>query len=107
MPRPSAVAGSFELEVVPDRDLVRLVVTGELDLAAVPTIDRHLSELREVGWSRVEVDLSGVDLIDTQAAHALGDWRCRAASEGFELRVRPPVERGPARVLALLEAVVA
>ena len=90
--------------VVPDRQVVRLVLTGELDLASAPVVDGELVQLREVGFGRIAVDLHELTFMDTQGAHLLARWPQRASEEGFELSLGYD-ERGPVgRLLSLTGA---
>ena len=64
--------------------VVRVKVTGELDLATVPQLQARLSELGATG-ARVYVDFSELGFIDVAGARALarifaqarlGEWLC-------------------------------
>lgn len=100
---PSDQPASLQLctcTVVPDRERVRLVVAGELDIAEVPVVDEHLADLRAAGFDRIELDLREASFVDSQGVALAAAWRVRAARDGFELAVLPVPDP---RIAALLD----
>lgn len=76
MPRPAEDGGSagssaatvaFHLDVLPERDVVRVVPVGVLDLAGAADVVRELQELRDAGFERIVLDLHRLQLLDVAA----------------------------------------
>jgi anti-sigma B factor antagonist len=59
------------IELRPDRERVLVLLDGELDLAAVESVDRELEGLRWAGWRQIVVDLSGVSFMDLAGVRLL------------------------------------
>jgi anti-anti-sigma factor len=94
---------SFTVRVVPQRERVRVLVAGELDLATAGILDAQLNELFDVGWSEVTVDLREVEFMDSAGVHTL--LRPRRRSDSGEGRLSVVVEPGPVqRLLRLVNA---
>ncbi len=55
----------FRVEVHPEREVVRVVPVGELDLAASPQLERELRELRSSGFDHVVLDMHQLTFIDS------------------------------------------
>jgi anti-sigma B factor antagonist len=85
------------VSAVPDRDRVRVLISGELDLATVGDVRNQIAELLDVGWRDVLIDLREVTFMDTSGVHALLDADQRARDESVRLAV--VVEPGPVREL--------
>lgn len=94
------LARGFEVEVRPAEDSVRLVPTGELDIA---TADHLREVLRDQeGPSRlILLDLSELDFIDVSGLRVVGEEHARAERDGFTLEVAV----GSGAVRRLLELV--
>jgi anti-sigma B factor antagonist len=90
------------VSAVPDRERVRVLVAGELDLATVGDVRDQIAELLDVGWRDVLIDLREVTFIDTSGVHVLLDADQRARAEGVRLAV--VVEAGPVRELLRITA---
>lgn len=69
-------------------DPVALVLAGDLDRCSYPSLGRMLAELEQGGVRRVELDLSGVDLVDIRAAQWLYAQRRAMQARGCELAIR-------------------
>lgn len=86
----------FRAEAEPDRDIVRVVASGELDLAAAAPLREQLDELRGVGFEHVVLDLRDLTFMDIAGARVILDADAAARREGttFELIPGPePVQR--------------
>jgi anti-sigma B factor antagonist len=59
------------IELRPDRERVLVLLDGELDLAAVESVDRELEGLRSAGWRQVVFDLSAVSFMDLAGVRLL------------------------------------
>jgi anti-anti-sigma factor len=100
-PRPKTVPVSVEAatatcQVVPERERVRLVPQGELDISTVAGLSAQVAELRDVGFSDLTVDLRHVTFMDACGVHLLLDINAGCREAGGTLRV---VATGPARRL--------
>ncbi len=85
----------FRISVRDDSGSPTVVVEGEVDVATAPSLRDELYRLIEGGASRVVVDLSGMDFIDSTG---LGVFvgalkRARERGGGIELRGLKPSAR--------------
>lgn len=55
----------FHIDVHPERDIVRVVPVGELDLTSAPELEAQLHELRRSGFERVVLDLRQLSFLDS------------------------------------------
>lgn len=87
----------FEMREGEDEDgVLRLSLTGELDLQGVERLTARIGQLRSAGVA-VRLDLSQVEFIDSSGLNALISAAHAARSNGWQLevdrRVHPQVER--------------
>ena len=77
-------------------DWLRLSLTGDLDIASAPALERRLAQLRATR-SRVRLDLSKLDFIDSTGIHLLvrtfGDARLKHWELHIDRDVSPKVMR--------------
>ena len=75
----------LELRIRPERDRVRVIAAGELDLATSPALDEQLRELEQAGFDHIVVDLRGVSFIDCAGLQIMlgANRRARAARARF------------------------
>lgn len=73
--------------------VVVITPRGRLDLAAAPDLRSQLLELVHAGRSRLVVDLSGVDLIDSSGLGALVSGFEAARESGGDLKLMAPGEQ--------------
>jgi anti-anti-sigma factor len=73
-----------------DRLGVALWVRGDVDLASAPELARRIREALCLPVSRVTVDLSAVDFMDSQGLHVLNDARHAAADRRIALVLASP-----------------
>jgi anti-anti-sigma factor len=90
------------VSAVPDREQVRVLAAGEVDLATAGGLRKQLDELLDVGWRDVLADLREVTFMDTSGVHVLLDAARRAHAEDVKLAVL--VDPGPVRELLRLTA---
>ena len=86
----------FRVDVVPNRDEVRVCPVGELDLATVPRVDSELDELWSRGFARLVLDLRDVCFLDSTGIRMLLSWQAASSADGFQFCVisgPPAVER--------------
>jgi anti-sigma B factor antagonist len=63
--------GGFRCEVVPERDRVRLVPLGEVDLATAPLLEEEFGSLLAAGFADVVLDLRQTTFMDSTGLHVL------------------------------------
>ena len=90
---------SLTCEVVPERDVVRVLPIGSLDMATAPALEQQLEELREAGFRRLIVDLGGLSFMDSTGLRIALKWHQAAERDGFEIGFAP----GPPAVQRLFE----
>jgi anti-anti-sigma factor len=90
---------SFSVAVVPDRNEVRVVPSGELDLASVDAVDGEVRQLRRSGFDQVVLDLRRLTFMDSSGLRLLLDLRDDAARDGLDLVLVP----GPPAVQRVFE----
>lgn len=71
-------------------DLRVLMVRGELDIATSGLFQHELDDLLSAGIPRVEVDLAGVDFMDSSALSALVGAHERARKNGQQFALLSP-----------------
>jgi len=73
------VGVGFEAEV--DAGVVRITLSGDLDVSTAPSVEERLIELEDGGAERVILDLRGLDFIDSTGLSLLinADRRGRQA----------------------------
>jgi anti-sigma B factor antagonist len=83
----------------PDPQGVRIRLVGEVDLATAPELDRLLDELALDGHSRLLIDLTGVEFMDSTGLASILRALHVAHNNGHRLSVR----RGSPQVQRLFE----
>ncbi len=96
---PSVPASEFSIAVERGHDQVRIAPHGELDLANVGQLEGQLAELLAAGFTRVTIDLRGVEFLDSSGLHALLTAHSDAQRDHWELSIIP----GPPVVQRLFE----
>jgi len=88
-----AEAVPFDIDVITDDDRVRLVVRGELDLLAAPSLRTALLEASHHDGATIALDLSAVTFIDsTGISVILQAWqRANGAGGRLVLSAASPV----------------
>ncbi len=82
-PRPEP----FHAEVYPERDRVRVVAVGELDLATAGQLEEQLHDLDEAGFDDVVLDLAGLSFMDCSGLRVLIVAQACASETGRRLGV--------------------
>jgi anti-sigma B factor antagonist len=98
MPAPAAAGARatqhepFRVDVHPERDVVRVVPVGELDLATSPRLQHELLELRNSGFDHVVLDLRQLTFIDSSGIRVVvAEHRfAERADREFSLISGPP-----------------
>jgi anti-sigma B factor antagonist len=89
----------FRVEVHPERDTVRVVPVGEVDIATVGELDASLHELHGIGFQRFLLDLRELTFMDSSGLRLILEWHARARVNGISLALVP----GPAIVQRVFE----
>jgi anti-anti-sigma factor len=92
----------FTCAVVPEREVVRVVPVGELDIATAEVVAARVGELRAAGFAGVVLDLRSLTFIDAAGLGVVLEHAAAADGTGtaFELIAGPPVVQ---RVFELAE----
>ncbi len=85
----TAILGGLDISVIPSGDEVVLHLTGEVDLATVPTLDATLMTAMVAG-TRLVVDMAAVRLFDSAGARVLRLAAERARESGATVVIRNP-----------------
>ena len=98
-----ALAGpSFEIqESVDDDGAARVTLVGELDIAVADGVEERLRRLREAG-SRVRLDLSQLDFIDSSGVRAIVLGLKHARQGGHELEVDRQISQTVRRMIDIM-----
>ena len=84
---------SFEIDTTSDAETGRLALSGELDLATVPRVERAVGATLAQGVRTLIVDLSGLGFIDSSGLRLFVILHQRAVAEGWRLSLIRPQER--------------
>jgi len=90
----------FGIEETAEANAVRLVLTGELDLAVAEKLRARLETLADAGTA-VTLDLSMLDFIDSSGLNLLITYHRYAAREGWNLHINPRISGEVERVIKL------
>src|SRR5690242_17574815 len=85
-------------EVFDDPDRVRLVLSGELDLAVAEMLGGRLRQLRMAGCD-VRLDLAELDFIDSSGLRELISALAESRSDGRQLEIDPQVSKAVRRTV--------
>ena len=77
----------FRVDVAPERDIVRVCPSGEVDLATVGRIRERVDELTSAGFRHVVIDLRGVTFLDSTGLRLLLELHEASCSDGWELGI--------------------
>jgi anti-sigma B factor antagonist len=80
---------SLYCELEPEREAVRVRAIGSLDMATLHVLERQLEELRDAGFRRLIIDLSGLSFMDSSGVRLALDWHATALRDGFEISFAP------------------
>lgn len=95
----------LQVEVWPQRDHVRVVPVGELDVATVGELDDQLQDLRSSGFQNIVLDLRELTFLDsTGIALIVGQHDfARQDQYEFSLIAGPPAVQRTLGICGLLE----
>lgn len=79
---PSALSSTFSFEIQPDRERVYLRIAGELDLVTSPVVETTLTDLLDVGWRQIVIDLRALSFLESTGLRTLIEaTRCAHARD--------------------------
>ncbi len=73
----------FRVEVRPERERVRVVAHGELDLVTVPQLDARIEQLRSRGFATIALDLRQLAFMDSTGLRLLLRLNAESRANGF------------------------
>jgi anti-sigma B factor antagonist len=94
-----AVPQAFRLDVVPEREVVRVCPIGDVDISTVGSIRKQIEALVSDGFDRVVLDLRGTTFLDSTGLRMAVEVGSSAAQDGFDFAI---IE-GPAAVQRAFE----
>jgi anti-sigma B factor antagonist len=77
----------FRVDVEPERDSVRVVPVGELDIATVEKLRTEVDRLREAGFANLILDLRGVRFLDSTGLRLVLELDAAAREGSQELQI--------------------
>jgi anti-anti-sigma factor len=89
-------AEPFRCDVSPEREAVRVRALGALDLATVPILEAEVAQLRDAGFRRLVLDLSGLGFMDSSGLRFIIELDADARRDGFSIALvagPPAVQR--------------
>ena len=99
-PANEPLPGQLVVDTRDEGDTSVLTLSGELDLASTPVLERELEALESAGATKILIDLAGVGFMDSTGLQALLRARERAMTgENVQLSLR----RGPHQVQRVFE----
>jgi len=77
----------FRCDVQPDRDIVRVIPFGELDVSTVAQVADRVSEMQQAGFAEVVLDLRNLTFMDSSGLHLVlaADRMARSNGTKFTL----------------------
>jgi anti-sigma B factor antagonist len=96
---PGDTGPSWQCEVRPERDAVRVLPAGALDMVTVPLLRGQIDELREAGFRHLILDLGRLDFMDSCGLRLILAVDAESHQDGFVLSLAP----GPRAVQRVFE----
>lgn len=87
--RGQPATGALSIDVDSQREVVKVIPAGELDIATVGQLQSQLEELIQAGFARIVIDLGRIEFIDSSGLHALLSAHDRAKQEDWQLAIVP------------------
>jgi anti-sigma B factor antagonist len=82
---PPPDAEGLGCEIVRDGAAATVRVSGALDIATVPILEAELRELRQAGFRRLVLDLSGLGFMDAAGLRCILERDAEARQDGFSV----------------------
>ena len=84
-----AVPAPFRVNVVPERESVRVCPVGDVDIATAHAVRGHLEALVAEGFDRVVLDLRDTTFLDSTGLSLALDTQAAAERDGFVFSIIP------------------
>ena len=97
-----AAPSALRLEAHTYHDEIVLAFRGEADVATAPLLAHALTQASDNGHSRVTLDLSGLEFLDTYCLEIIFDIRGKLRDRGADLVLRSP-HSSVRRILDILQ----
>jgi anti-sigma B factor antagonist len=91
--------GTFRCDVLPERDRVRIVLVGELDLATALQLDEEVRELLEAGFEHLVLDLTDLVFLTSSGLRVILRLHALSQESAFRFELKP----GPPAVQRIFE----
>jgi len=77
----------FRVAVQPERERVRVIPHGELDLDTVKQLERQIADLRARGFATIVLDLRQLTFMDSTGLRLLVELDAESRSNGFRFAI--------------------
>ena len=77
----------FRVAVQPERERVRVIPYGELDLATVEQLETQIAQLRARGYPTIVLDLRQLTFMDSTGLRLLVELDAESRSDGFRFAI--------------------
>ncbi len=78
---------AFSVAVHPNRNEVVVAPAGDLDMATAGQVEHQLTELRDVGFTDIMLDLRALTFMDSSGLNLLLSVHRRAQADGHRFRL--------------------
>lgn len=78
---------TFRVAIEPEREYVRVIPCGELDLATVEQLNAEIVTLRSSGLTAIVLDLRELTFMDSTGLRLLLSLDAAARSDGFQFSI--------------------
>ncbi len=78
---------AFSVAVHPNRNEVVVAPAGDLDMATAGQVEHQLTELRDVGFTDIMLDLRALTFMDSSGLNLLLSVHRRAEADGHRFRL--------------------
>ena len=92
---------AFEIRESLEPDAVRIIVSGELDVAVIDRLEQRLHSVARAGET-VVLDLSELSFIDSSGLNVIVTALRQAHRDGWELRIDRKLSRPVQRVISMM-----
>ena len=93
----------FRVDVQPERERVRVIPRGELDLNTIPQLETQIEALRSGGFRRIVLDLRQLTFMDSTGLRLLLELDAESRADGFRFAIIDG--EGPVRRLLQLTGI--
>ena len=87
----------FRVDIEPERERVRVIPHGELDLATVGQLEAKIEEVRSRGFTSIVLDLRQLSFMDSTGLRLMLELDAESRADGFRFAIID--SEGPVRRL--------